>query len=388
MNTARLSSWLLLGGIVSGFFGATWEGHRASTYSKPAGFKRFHQRLSPDASFYPPYAMLESLALARWHPGQTLVILGGNSIMNGVGQPADVVWSDRLQELLGDSYVVVNLAFRSAFPAQGAALVAESLLRRGLPVIYVANTYPLSGSGQAAGGPYGYLYWQARSQDKLADFPARDGQINRWLAALPASARAHQAEERLGARLDAWLRPQSLWHHVGYRHFFTVWNSILARDFWVPRARCPDNEPPAAPLEQRFTGSLPEELAVVRSYTEGFVEPGPAGPWRLVEPIRQQLIADLEAAFLPALRPHVLILLDESAAYYLARLTPLERERNHFAYHATAQFWREHGIACEVTGEDFAPIDYIDRMHLSSDGGRKLAQLVARRITQLNSPLP
>lgn len=388
MNPTRLSSWLLLGGIVTGFLGATWEGHRASTYSKPAGFKRFHQRLSPDASFYPPYAMLESLALARWHPGQTLVIVGGNSIMNGVGQPADVLWSDHLQELLGDSYVVVNLAFRSAFPAQGAALVAESLLRRGLPVIYVANTYPLSGSGQAAGGPYGYLFWQAHYQGKLTDFPARERHLHAWLAGLPPEERATQAEERLGARLEAWLRPQSLWHHIGYRHFFTVWNSILARDFWLPRARCPDNEPPAAPLEQRFTSPLAEELAVVRSYTEGFVEPGLAGPWRLVEPIRQRLITDLEAAFSPALRAHMLVLLDESAAYYLARLTPLERERNHFAYHATAQFWRDHGIACEVTGEEFTPIDYIDRMHLSSDGGRKLAQFLARRITQLNSAAP
>src|SRR5437762_3533324 len=101
MTTTRLSSWCLLGGILTGFLGSVWQGHEASAYSKPDHFKRFHQRISIDSSFYPPYAMMETLALARWQPGQTLVIIGGNSILNGVGQPEAELWSSRLQYLLG-----------------------------------------------------------------------------------------------------------------------------------------------------------------------------------------------------------------------------------------------------------------------------------------------
>ena len=330
--------------------------------------------------------MLEALALARWQPGKTLVIIGGNSILNGVGQPADELWSLRLQELLGNSYVVVNLAFRGAYPMQGAALVAESLLRRGVAVFYVANTNPPAAIGRAPGGASGYLYWQAQYQNRLVPFAARTESIRRWLDSLPPLERQQQAEERLGAHLEAWFRQQSLWHHVGYRHIFTVWNFVLARDFWVPRASLPDNEPSAQPLHDRFQNFLPQEMAIVRSFSESLAVPGAADQWQLEEGKRQRLGADIETSIVSLLRPRTLILLCENAPYYLDQLSPAEKARDAFVYSACAQIWRDHGIACEVAGAGFAPVDYIDRAHLSGDGGHKLAQLVARKITQLNHP--
>lgn len=386
MTTTRLSSWLLLGGILTGFFGAAWQGHRASTYSKPDGFIRFHQRISPDAIFYPPYAMLESLALAHWQPGKSLVILGGNSIFNGVGQPKEDVWSLRLQEQLGDSYVVVNLAFRAAYPTQGAALVAESLLSRGYPVIYVANTNPAASTGRAPGGASGYFYWQALHQGRLSAFPARDESIRQWLVSLPPAERQQQAEESRGAWLEAWFRQQSLWHHIGYRHVFTVWNFILARDFWVPHDRLPDTEPHAQPLADRFQNYFTEEMAITRGFFQTLVVPGPGGSWQLEAGNRQRLIADIETSIVPSLRPHTLILLNKNAPYYLDRLKPEERAQDNSVYAACAQVFRDHGIACAVAGENFESLDYIDRAHLSADGGRKLARLVAQKIKELPQP--
>jgi len=386
MTTTRLSSGLLLAGILMGFLGATWAGHLAAGYSKPSNFRRFHQRISPDTLYYPPYAMLENLALARWQPGRTLVIIGGNSVLNGVGQPADDVWSLRLQEQLGDAYVVVNLALRGAAPTQGAALVAEALLARGLPVVFVANTQPYDGSGQAAGGPYGYLYWQARSLGRLTAFAARDASISQWLEARPAKERTQQAEERLGARLEPWFRPQSLWHHIGYRHLFTVWNFVLGRDSFSPRVRLPDNEPDTPPVENRFQNYLTEEMAIVRGSAAALLVQGQDGHWQLEEGHRQRLAAGIEAAFVPSLRPHTLMLLSQNASYYRERLSPAERERDAQAYAACAQLWREHGIACEIAGAGFVPADYIDRAHLSPDGGLKLAFLLAEKIRQMNHP--
>lgn len=386
MNTARLSSWLLLGGILTGFLGAAWQGRLAGAYSKPDNFRRFHQRISPDTIYFPPYAMLETLALARWQPGKTLVLIGGNSILNGVGQPAEEVWSGRLQELLGESYVVVNLAFRAAYPTQGAALVAESLLLRGYPVIYVANTNPPASTGRAPGGASGYFYWQALSQGRLSAFPARDESIRHWLESLPPLEQQQQAEERLGARLEALFRHQSLWHHVGYRHFFTVWNFVLASDSFVPRCRLADNEPPAPPLSQRFRNFLPEEMAIVRSFSESLVTTDPAGSWRLEEGNRQRLDTDIATSIPPLLRPRTLILLSKNAPYYLDRLSPAERARDAFVYGACAQIWRDHGIACEIAGDGFTPEDYVDRAHLSPSGGRKLAELVAPMISRFKQP--
>jgi hypothetical protein len=385
-NPSRLSSLLLLAGIAVGFLGATLAGHFASTSSQPDNFRRFHQRISPDAYFYPPYAMLETLALSRWSPGRTLVIIGGNSVLNGVGQPAHEVWSHYLQLFLGERYVVVNLAFRGAQATQGAALVAESLQRRGYPVIYVANTHPASGGERAIGGHYSYFYWQALAQRRLAPHPARDADLRAWLAAQPPAEQVAQAEARLGASLDAMFRSQSLWHEVGYRHVFTVWSPLLGKNFMVPRASLADNEPPAAPLEQRYPGPIDAELAIVRSYTEGMAIPDPETTWVLEPSVRAQLDARIAVSFPPPLRPRTLILLDESSAYYLERLSGDELERNNFVYHAVAERWREHGIACAIVGLDFTPADYIDRIHLSAEGGRKLALLVAREIQDLDAP--
>lgn len=387
MNTTRRASWALLAGIATGFLLATWEGHRASTYSKPANFKRFHQRISPDAIFYPPYAMLEKLALVRWRPGKTIVILGGNSVMNGVAQPENEVWSLRLQEALGEDYVVVNLAFRGAMPMHGGALVAEALLRKNIPVIYVANTYPLTGSNRAVGGPYGYLYWQALAQGKLGPYEPRTKDIRDWLSAQPPAERNQQSEEHLGAWLETFTRHQSLWHHVGYRHVFTVWNFLLGWHFWVPRDRLPDNEPASPPVEARFhSPPLDEELNVVRSFTAGFVTQNASGNLEIHEAQRRRIEAEIVAAFPPVLRSHTLMLLDESASYYLDRLSPAEQARDRFVYEQCAQIWRAQGIACEIMGQGADWGDYFDRVHLSAEGGRKRAAVVADRIKQFHIP--
>ncbi len=386
MTLPRQSSWLLLAGILAGFLGASWQGRLASGYSKPDGFRRFHQRISPDALYYPPYAMLEALALARWHPGQTLVIIGGNSIFNGVGQPVDDLWSVQLQELLGARYVVVNLAFRGAYPAQGAALVAESLLLRGYPVIYVANTNPPAATGRAVGGASGYLYWQALYQHRLSGYAPRETEIRNWLQTLPPKEREQQAEERLGSWLEAWTRHQSLWHHIGYRHVFTVWNFVVAQDPWGARDHLPDNEPQARPLGERFKNLLPEEMAIVRGYSANMAVQDAHQQWHLEGGNRQRLVDDIEKTIIPSLRPHTLIILNKNCPYYLNLLTASERARDTAVYADSAQIWRDHGIACAVSGEDYESIDYIDRAHLSSDGGRKVARLVAQQIRQLHQP--
>jgi lysophospholipase L1-like esterase len=386
MSTSRLSSWLLLAGIATGFLLATWSGHATAGYSKPAQFRRFHQRISPDTLFYPPYSMLETLALARWQPGKILVIVGGNSILNGVGQPADDVWTLRLQDLLGDSYVVVNLAFRSAYPTQGAALVAESLQRRGIPLVYVTNTNPGAGTGLAAGPPYGYFYWQALDLGKLALFPAREAATIHWADSLPPAARVQLAEDRLGSRLDAWFRQQSLWHHVGYHYVFTVWNYLLRDKFWVARGRLADNEPMVRPLAERFAANAAEETAMTRGYTAGLAEEDGNGGWRLTNAGRKKVADEIEASFAPALRPRMLMLLEVNNPYHLDRLSPSDRARDTFVYDACAEIWRQHGIACTVAGRGFAPADYADRSHLSPDGGRRLAEIVAREVRQFPHP--
>lgn len=381
--TPRLRACAVLFGLVAGFTLAVREGLRAEGYSKPAGFQRIHQAISPEASFYPPLSMLENLALSRWRPGQTIVIIGGNSVLHGVGQTVSELWSRRLQELLGANYLVLNLAFRGAHPAEGGAIVAEALLRRGLPVLYVANS-AIGPVARPYEGTYRYLFWAARARDALLPNPPRAAELDLRLAVAPD--RAELATQDFTARLDHRLHFAALWHHVSDRHFSTVWTEVTGGRFWWPRARLPDAEPAAPPPEQRYRNAFDTEMLITRGASATFAEPDGHGGWRLTAGPLHQAETDLAEIFPPALRPRMLMLLSRASPYYREQLTPEEGARDRFAFAAYAEVWRRHGIACVTAGDNFTAADYLDRIHLAPTGGYKLAELVAHEIRRLPAP--
>jgi hypothetical protein len=375
----------MLAGLMVGFVACVLLGQFAVHYSKPSGFVRFHREISPETAFYPTFTMLENLALARWTPGKTVVIIGGNSILNGVGQARPELWSLHLQELLGARYVVVNLSFRGANATEGGALVAESLIRRGIPVLYVANGGP-GELGRAYDGTYGYLYWQARARDLLLQFPLRDDDRKSREESLPPGNRHAFLEQLLGAQLDAWLCFQELWHHVAYRHFFTVWNSLIPAPVWQPRDQFLDNAPSGQLAEDRFLKVFDTEMRIVRGVSVLLAEPDPQHEWRIEPTTLEATGRDIEATLPTELRPCMLMVLSQNCVYYRERLTPSERARNELVYAAYQELWRNHGITCVTAGGDFSADDYMDRSHLSPSGGQKLAGLVATEIRKFGTP--
>lgn len=383
--TPRAQAIVQLFGIVAGFAIAVACARSAAGYSKPSHFKRFHQHISPDAGFFPPFAMLENLALARWQPGQTVVIIGGNSILNGVGQPLPVLWSERLQTLLGDRYVVVNLSFRGAFASEGAALVAESLLRRGVPAVYVANAAP-GPMARPYESTYAYLFWSALAGDHLLPNAPREAELNHRLRVLPPSITDGMRAKHLAARLNRSLRFDELWQHVSYRHFSTTWSYITRDRFFGPRDRRPDFEPEAPPVAQRFQ-TLPEvEMQITRAYSQSLMEADGAGGWRPLVAATAQTSLDLGEIFAAPLRARMLLLLVRNCPFYRDRLTLAEQVRDTLMYTAYEKVWRDQGVASVTVGSDFTAEDYFDRSHLIGSGGTKLARVVADQVLALFPP--
>lgn len=247
----RFQAAALLLGLAVGFDGAIVAGHRAAHYSKPSNFQLSHSRIGPPGAFYPPFSMLENLALARWRPGQTLVNAGGNSILYGVGQTENELWTSRLRENLGPHYAVVNLAFAGAYPGEAGALVAEAMLKRHIPTLYVANSAP-GPTARPYESIYAYFYWDALYKNRLLPNPLRDTEVAyRKTALLPAGRRALAAAQ-LAGRLDSFLRFNALWHHVAYRHVTTVWTYLARATPGGPVLCCPTMNRPLSPC-----GALP-----------------------------------------------------------------------------------------------------------------------------------
>lgn len=382
-GAGRTNAVGLLAGIVAGFLLAVSLGHQAAHYSKPSNFVRFQRWIDPEGNFFPPFRMLEHLALNRWRPGKTVVIVAGNSILNGFSQPAGEVWSRRLQEILGpDRYVVVNLSFVGGRPTEAGMLVAESLVRRGIPVLVVANT-GIAPPESPIDGTYAYYYWEAAAQGALLPYPARATDLALRETQMSEADRKKQAERRRAAALNSHLYFQELWHHVGLRYLFTVWHPLAGESFWRPRDQWPDPETGSPPLATRFRDRFAEEMKIVRGLSDYNTTRDAAGRWVLAPDHVRVLNERITAAFVPRLRPRLLMVLCESAPFYRQRLTPEEQERDGAAFRDCAEVWRKQGIACVISGLDFEDADYHDRAHLTAGGGRKLATLVAEELRKL-----
>jgi hypothetical protein len=205
---------------------------------------------------------------------------------------------------------------------------------------------------------------------------------------MPEADRKKQAELRRAAALNSHLYFQELWHHVALRYAFTVWTPLAPGDFWRPRDDWPDPDAGPKPLATRFRDHFDDEMKIVRALSEATTVRDDAGQWQVSPERAREMSEHIAAAFVPELRPHVLMVLCESAPVYRRSLAPAEQERDLVAFRGCAASWQKEGIACMVAGLDFEDADYQDRAHLTPSGGRKLATLVAAELGKLSPARP
>jgi hypothetical protein len=371
--------------LALGLLGCALLGRWVSSRDYHRTFTRFHVRISPEAHYYPTIEEMRSIVRARCRPDQILVIVGGNSIFHGVGQPVGKLWTEELQRLLGPRYVVINFALRGALCTDGGAYVAESLRDEFPRQIYVANTSPFSPPVPYGIEPYRYLFWQARTRGLLEDFAPREREL---AAFLERDFTWGGRFELLGSQwLDRALRFRDLWNWVGYHHLFTIQNPhtpARPQATW-PRRNFKDEEGDLelVPLRERFSAAAREaEMVIVRGFSATHAVRTPSG-WAIRPKSRREFVSAAEAAFPDDLKARTLIMLSRNSPVYLNQLTAEEREREEFVYREGIAAWRALGYQARDYGADFAPADFGDRTHLTASGGRKLARLVAEEVERM-----
>lgn len=380
-----------LGGFALGLLALAWAGWRSGRTDFHPGFERFHPAISPETSYYPTLDEMASIVRARCRPDQVLVVVGGNSVLQGVWQPVGEIWSDRLQELLGDRYCVVNFAFRGASPADGGAVLAEALRAEFPRQIYIADEAPLTGVGSWGPEAYRYLFWEAYFAGRLLPDAERDRRVRDFLAD-PAQARAME-ETRIGLLFDRALHDRDLWNRVCFERLCTV-PSYLAEAvpaLLAPRRSFPDDEPDATdPVwrARRYPADVfAQEMAIVRGAAPLYRGRGADGRWILAGETRRDLAGLFATAFPAALKARTLMLIGRSSPYYRSRLAADEASREDQSFADTLGLWRGAGYPALEYGRDFDEDDYGDRTHLSKLGGAKLAAAVAPEVRALSQKL-
>jgi hypothetical protein len=389
--TARppwLSAWWYLGGLALGLIALGVAGRRIARLDYHPGFVRFPPPVSPESSYYPTLHEMEAIVRGQCRPDQILVIVGGNSILLGVYQPPADVWSKHLQELLGDRYCVVNLAFRGAGPANGGAVVAEALRDEFPRTIYIADEAALTATTSLGYWPYRYLTWEAYFGGSLIDYPPRNATIAEYRSHDQAQ-RKELTDAAISALFDRVLYYKDVWNWVTFWHVCTVPSLYGASipDLLTPRSQIPDIEPDATdPAIATYTGDPKIELQIARGSLT-YVSRQPDGHWELAPPTRDDLISRFNETFPPQLRARTLLLIARSSPLYVRKMTADEQAGYDEAFRLTDVIWRQEGYSAIDFGRDFEVADYGDRSHLSKFGGVKLAALVAPQVRTMAEQL-
>ncbi len=396
---AGLSPGIVLLGALAGFVGMCLLGRVVARQDYHDNFTRFTPWMAPDTKYYPTVNEMISIVRHQVKPGQILVIVGGNSVLLGVGQPPAHVWTQSLQRSLGDRYCVINLAFRGAHPTNCGAVVAEALRDEFPRQIYIGNIAP----GQLT-SPQGSTLYRTTNMDALykgmlIDDPVRDAEI-RAFNADPAYAGQEFAVPELRIRewLDSIFFFQDFWNFVAFTQANTVWGEYLPGaagfadpfQFLSPRNAYSDPEPDflQMPLSSRFLASTIDiELKNVRDVSQFAFRKGADGKWEPSAPMWDGFMKNIAGAFPQQLKKRTLILLGYNSPFYLSRLAADEQERNDLCFRQAAKAWEDGGYKALVYGRNYTLDDYGDRTHMTWHGGQKLARAVAVKVRDMAGEL-
>jgi hypothetical protein len=376
---------LFLGMLLS-FAACCVAGQIVARHNYLHDFVRFHKALTPEGLFYPSARQIRAFGRSYLDPNKITVVIGGSSIMHGVGQRVDEVWTRRLQALLGDEYQVVNFGLRAAYTAEFGAAAAEILQHDHPRLLFVADLHPGWMHPDPNGRDYQYFFWDAYCNHLLVPDPVRDGRLTQELAEIERLERTKQLEAwHLPARQQRELRTamsvdrplcfMELWNTLAYTCLHTAWTRLVG---FQPRWQVKDDEPGARPLESRYAKDDKAIVDYVRGNLNGCYW-RPDGEW--IEDSASSLWRELDSAatcsFPEAVRPRTLLLVLSVSPHYLDQLAPVERACYTEMSRLTVQHLTQDGLAAVEIGERFAAEDYNDLLHMTSSGGAKMAAAVA-----------
>jgi hypothetical protein len=369
-----------------GFITCCCLGYFAGNFNQFGKIARFGLVLGPESSFFPTIRQFVSYALANSGDNKTIVIVGGSSILNGVGQNSQELWTKKLQEKLGTKYSVLNLGLRSCGTYEGGYFVAEALLKKSKKVIFVTGSPP-AGTISPLGFPiYAHLYWDAKYHHLLYDFPERDQAIAESEKALPDDQWTPDKlnELKLSRMFNTILNFSDFWNTIGYRYFYTIYSPATSSAPFSALKRLPETEG-----FERFPTPEPKlAMSTIRSNSSNMFD------WDVREHCWQKntkawngFTRTIRTNVAPPLRPNTLVLLMYYNPKYRSQLTQSEQDRDELSYELAETALRNEGLEAVRAGADYKPEDFRDTKHLSPSGGARLANLVADEVERMAKKL-
>jgi hypothetical protein len=372
-------------GAACGFLACCAAGRLAGGRNPFRQFERFHVFINPATYFYPTASQVRALAEERLGPSKVGVVVGGNSVLYGVGQPTSRVWTRELQRRLGPDYGVVNLALCGACPQEFGALAAEAASRRRPRLIVVGMVGAPDWPGEPDGVCHSYFFWDAYYKGLLTPDPDRDAAVARLTG---RRAESPEFGERCRhARLNSAFFFDDLWGALAYARGGALWSPRLGAAWYKPRRKFADPEGGAPGAPCYLPGELAERMAHARRRISlGVCRRDGRGRW--VEdpdsPLWGQLQQAARESFPAPFRKRTVLVVGTDSPRYLGQLSADERDHYFAVTRLTARKLEEAGFSAVDMGDGYTEEDFADgRGHLTPAGGAKLAAQVADKVRRV-----
>lgn len=367
-------------GIILGFFICCCMGYIVSSKARFVHFSRFFSYISPTLAYYP--TANELLVTARHDVGRDkiLVLIGGSSIFRGEGQNPDELWSDRLQNILGDQFKVLNFAFNGASLSSFGA-VAYRILSEEYPKIIFVSTCSWGEEVNIDGGnTYGYLFWDAYYK-KLFHAHTEEKKIINQLRKSQLRT-ADGIELHILSYLDSLFYFRNLWNWVGYRLIFTVWNRNVAMTAYKPRRLYLDD---VADIKTQVANVNKDDATFklnIGKLTGAFVARADVSSMSLRDDIAYSIRSAYQGIFRPRYRKNTLCVLSTFNPKYISALPVMDQKSHEIVLKDTKNIIESFGYNAIIV-RDVTPEDYYDMQHFVAAGGYKIAAQVASRIKSI-----
>jgi hypothetical protein len=372
---SRLNAIFFVCGVLLAMTGLALAGNLVFPEELAHGFLRFHAGIGPDYNFFPTAREIKAtLDRNAGDDSKVTVIIGGSSVFHGTGQKHPRIWTELLQKDLGDRFRVLNFAVRAGAANGFGEIPAEMALQEGRPFIYVCDNNIQGFAAPVERSFFRKTYFDAWQRGYLLSWPARDRMMRDALWGQSDNLR----EASWGAVLDSYLNFNDFWNYVTFRYTGTIWNSLAALDSFEPLRKSddPENSPgwsASVPYPPIGSDDNAHAMSVVRGEIFG------SGPdqWNAAQ-------GQIELYVPPALRAKTLSVTHLNSPYFTTQLTAQERQE--FFQQATrfALFLKQLGFHQAIAvPNDWDKDDYHDVVHLSMQGGQKLADLLAPEIVKM-----
>ena len=351
LNFGRLIPIVVIFCLFMGF------GELASNSPLYSNSSRFHQWISADSQHFPSAKHVFAWAEAQASKGKINVLVGGSSVMFGNGQKEQDTISKKLEGYLGPKYTVINLALNGG-GSFGQATYIEAWLRSlGYRTILVTDFLPINEPPYTNYPTYSYFFWDSYYANLIVKNPALSEVIDN---------RSFN-EMRYLMWINSKLHFLDLFNYISF-NYFKINHSAIFGDGTFKKLKNYSDTGFTPEFENRYPFDK-EDLKITKSLAESGQQ---------IEGLKTSI--SFYKKYFSSHKSNILLNYCQNSPRYLRQLSP-ELQLS-FSTNLSKQF-AEYSLngfevveGCSGLGE----YDYIDRVHLSDTGAKKLAYALSERI--------